>query len=387
MLFSEIPGNKEIKTELINTVKNERISHAQLFCGQKGSGQLALAIAYARYMNCEERLESDSCGFCKSCIKYKTISHPDLHLVFPVIKQNSAALPISDSFVYNWRDFVLQNPYLSITDWISLIANDKTKNKTGIIYKDEATSIYNKIILKNYESKYKVVLFWMPERMNREMANKILKTIEEPPENTIFLFVSEQPSEVLPTIYSRLQKIQIYKFTETDINQYFKNKDISKERLAELQLITSRNLGRIKQLIQQGLDELCFFEDFVEWMRIVYKTDLIKTVKWCNEISFKNKQEQLLFISYSIKIIRKCLQFNFSTQKLAVVSKKEQDFIEKFAQFIHKENIFMIVSELEKSYYHLKRNANAKILFYSISLKMLKYLKLKRKFVDKQQTK
>ncbi len=387
MLFSEIPGNKEIKTELINTVKNNRISHAQLFYGQKGGGQLALAIAYARYMNCEERLEGDSCGFCKSCIKYKTISHPDLHLVFPVIKQKSPALSISDSFIHSWRDFVLQNPYLSITDWVSLIANDKTKNKTGIIYKDEARSILNKIVLKNYESKYKVVLFWMPERMNREMANKILKTIEEPPENTVFLFVSEQPSEVLPTIYSRLQKIQIYKFTETDIYQYFKNKDISKERLSELQLITGRNLGRIKQLVQQELDELCFFEEFVEWMRIVYKTDLIKIVKWCNEISFKNKQEQLLFISYSIKIIRHCLHFNFSTQKLAVASKKERDFIEKFAQFIHEENIFLIVSELEKSNYYLKRNANAKILFYSISLKMLKYLKLKRKFVDKQQIK
>ncbi len=387
MLFSEIPGNEDIKTELINTVKNKRISHAQLFYGQKGCGQLALAVAYARYMNCEERLESDSCGFCKSCIKYKTISHPDLHLVFPVIKQNSTALSISDSFVHSWRDFVLQNPYLSISDWVSLIANDKTKNKTGIIYKDEARSIHNKIVLKNYESKYKVVLFWMPERMNREMANKILKTIEEPPESTVFLFVSEKPSEILPTIYSRLQKIQIYKFTETDIDQYFKNKDISKDRLSELQLITGRNLGRIKQLIQQGLDELCFFEEFVEWMRIIYKIDLIKITKWSNEISFKNKQEQLLFITYSIKTIRQCLHFNFSTQKLAFASKKEQDFIEKFAKFIHKENIFMIVSELEKSYYYLKRNANTKIVFYSISLKMLKYLKLKRKFVDKQQIK
>ncbi len=387
MLFSEIPGNKEIKKELINTVKNKRISHAQLFYGQKGGGQLALAIAYARYMNCEERLESDSCDFCKSCIKYKTISHPDLHLVFPVIKQNSSTLSVSDSFVHSWRDFVLQNPYLSITDWVSLIANDKAKNKTAIIYKDEARSIHNKIVLKNYESKYKVVLFWMPERMNREMANKILKTIEEPPDNTVFLFVSEQPAEVLPTIYSRLQKIQIYKFTETDIDQYFKNKDVSKERLSELQLITGRNLGRIKQLIEHELDELCFFEEFVVWMRIIYKTDLIKIAKWCYEISFKNKQEQLLFISYSIKMIRQCLHFNYSTQKLTASSKKEQDFIKKFAQFVHKENIFMIVGELEKSYYYLKRNANTKILFYSISLKMLKYLKLKRKFVDKQQTK
>ena len=183
------------------------------------------------------------------------------------------------------------------------------------------------------------------------------------------------------------QKIQIYKFTETDIDQYFKNKDISKERLSELQLITGRNLGRIKQLIQQDLDELCFFEEFVEWMRIIYKTDLIKITKWCNEISFKNKQEQLLFITYSIKTIRQCLYFNFSTQKLAFASKKEQGFIEKFAKFIHKDNIFMIVAELEKSYYYLKRNANTKIVFYSISLKMLKYLKLKRKFVDKQQIK
>lgn len=387
MLFNEIPGNNKIKEELINNVKNERISHALLFYGQQGGGQLALAIAYARYINCEKKRDNDSCGLCSSCIKYKTISHPDLHLVFPVIKQNNTTPPVSDSFIHSWRDFVLQNPYLSINNWISLITRDQTKNKTGVIYKDEAISIQKKIRLKNYEAKYKVVLLWMPERMNREMANKILKTIEEPPERTIFLFVAEKPAEILPTIYSRLQKIKINRFTKQDLEKHFKTKEIKEERLSELLLITGRDLGKIEQLVNEGetTDELSFFEEFTSWMRFIYKSDITQITKWCSTISVKGRQEQSLFILYSIKIIRECLLFNLSAFKLVSASQKEQGFIKKFAPFIHQENIFLIVGELEKSNYYLKRNANTKILFYAISLKMIKYLKLKCKFVNKQQ--
>jgi len=382
MLFKDIPGNKDIKNELISSVKNNRISHAQLLFGEPGSGQLPLAIAYASYINCENKLEDDSCGNCTSCIKYQAISHPDLHLVFPVIKQHNG-LTVSDNFVHEWRKFVIENPYLSVNDWLAKISQETTKNKTGIINKDEAISIQKKILLKNFEASYKVILFWMPERMNRETSNKILKTIEEPPPKTIFLLVSEKPADILPTIYSRLQKIKIKKFSKQDIEKYFDNDLISKEALSDLQLITERNLGQLKQLVEGGTEELNLFNHFSSWMRLIYKSDIIELNKWCANISLNSRQEQILFISYSLKIIRECLLFNLSSNKLIVSSRNEQEFIKKFAPFVHEENIFLIVGELEKSNRYLKRNANAKILFYSISLKMIKYLKLKRKFVNK----
>tara|TARA_B100000963_G_scaffold7215_1_gene5688 strand:+ start:40007 stop:41158 length:1152 start_codon:yes stop_codon:yes gene_type:complete len=382
MLFREIPGNIDIKNELISSVKNNRISHAQLLFGQSGSGQLPLAIAYARYINCENKLEDDSCGNCTSCIKYHAISHPDLHLVFPVIKQHNG-VTVSDNFVQEWRKFVIENPYLSVNDWLAKISQETTKNKTGAIYKDEAISIQKKILLKNFEASYKVVLFWMPERMNRETANKILKTIEEPPKKTVFLLVSEKPADILPTIYSRLQKIKIKKFSKHDIEKYFDDNVINKEVLNELQLITERNLGQLKQLIEGGAEELNLFKHFSSWMRFVYKSDIIEINKWCNNMSLMSRQEQILFVSYSLKIIRDCLLFNISSNKLIASSRNEQEFVKRFAPFVHEENIFLIVSELEKSNRYLKRNANAKILFYSISLKMIKYLKLKRKFVNK----
>ena len=262
-------------------------------------------------------------------------------MVFPVIKQNNG-LTVSDNFVHEWREFVIENPYLSLNDWLTKISQETTKNKNGIINKDEAISIQKKILLKNFEASYKVILFWMPERMNRETSNKILKTIEEPPPKTIFLLVSEKPADILPTIYSRLQKIKIKKFSKQDIEKYFDNDLISKEALSELQLITERNLDSLSNLLK-GHRRTKPFNHFSSWMRLIYKSDIIELNKWCANISLNSRQEQILFISYSLKIIRDCLLFNLSSNKLIVSSRNEQEFIKKFAPFVHEENIFLIV--------------------------------------------
>ena len=209
MFFKKIPGNNKTKKELILGVKTNRISHAQLFSGNSGSGKLALAFAYARYLNCMNKLDEDSCGKCSSCFKYNSLTHPDLHLIFPVLKIGGAKTAISDHFINTWREFVLKNVYGSLNDWIDTFGAENKTGESGLIYKDEAISLHKKLSLKNFEGAYRIILVWMPEQMDIKTSNKLLKLLEEPPNRTIFLVVSEKPDILLPTIVSRLQKTHI----------------------------------------------------------------------------------------------------------------------------------------------------------------------------------
>ena len=380
MLFKDIIGNNTIKKQLIEAIKNNRISHAQLFSGNSGSGKLALALAYAQYLNCENKTNNDSCDTCPSCLKYKNLSHPDLHLVFPVLKIGGSKTAVSDNFVNNWRAFVLENPYASLNDWIDTFGTENKTGQQGLIYKDEAALIHQKIALKNFEAPYRVVLFWMPEQMNLEVSNKLLKLFEEPPKGTIFLLVSNNPNKLLPTILSRVQKIKISNFSVDDIVTYFGESSISTEKAKQLINLTDADLGKIIKLQNETGEQLDLFDQFSSWMRLSYKKDVGNISKWTDTIAVMGRKHQKRFLSYTIKMVRECLIFNFSSQTLLKTNEKEYTFISKFAPFIHGENSVIIVEELEKSIKEINRNANAKILFFELSLQMVKFLKVKRKF-------
>ena len=381
MLFKDIIGNNAVKKQLTEAVKNNRISHAQLFFGKSGSAKLALALAYSQYLNCENKIENDSCGRCSSCLKFSNLSHPDLHLIFPILKVNGVKTPTSDSFVNNWRELILSNQYVSINDWIDSFGADNKTGKQGSIYIDEAASIQRKLSLKNYEAEYRVVLIWMPERMNLTVANKLLKLLEEPPKGTIFILVSEDANNLLPTIISRLQTLKIPDFNTEDIAHYFGG--ITLEKAKQLKNITDADLGKMIKIQQDSEGILYLFEEFSAWMRLAYKMDVCGISIWVDKISTMGRKHQKLFLSYAIKMIRECLILNFANSSLLKTNDKEHTFISKFSPFIHEENSVMIVEELEKSIKSINRNANAKILFFELSLKMVKFLKVKRKFALK----
>ena len=381
MLFKDIIGNNAVKKQLTEAVKNNRISHAQLFSGKSGSAKLALALAYSQYLNCENKTENDSCGFCSSCLKFSNLSHPDLHLIFPVLKVNGVKTPTSDSFVNQWRELILSNQYISINDWIDSFGTENKTGQQGSIYIDEAASIQRKLSLKNYEAKYRVVLIWMPERMNLTVANKLLKLLEEPPKGTIFILVSEDANNLLPTIISRLQTLKIPDFNAEDIVHYFGG--ITLEKAKQLKNITDADLGKMIKIQQDSEGILDLFEEFSAWMRLAYKMDVGGISKWVDKISTMGRKHQKLFLSYAIKMMRECLILNFANSSLLKTNEKEHAFISKFSPFIHEENSVMIVEELEKSIKSINRNANAKILFFELSLKMVKFLKVKRKFALK----
>ena len=383
MLFKEIIGNNSVKKQLIEAVRNNRISHAQLFSGKSGSAKLALALAYAQFLNCENRTAVDSCGTCSSCLKFNNLSHPDLHLVIPVLKTKEVQKPVSDHFIGKWRDFITNNYYGSLNGWIDSFGTENKTGQQGTIYKDEANNIHKKLSLKNYEAEYRVVLIWMPERMNLEVSNKLLKLFEEPPKGTIFLLITENTNQLLPTINSRLQTIKITDFTAEDIVNHFGEQALSLEKAKQLRSLTNADLGKITQILEDKEGELDLFSDFSVWMRLTYKMDVQGISKWVDNLSLKGRKQQNLFLSYAIKMVRECLIYNFASDTLLKTNENEFAFLTKFSPFIHEENSVMITEKLEESIKAINRNANAKILFFELSLQMVKFLRLKRKFAIK----
>ena len=383
MLFKEIIGNNSVKNQLIEAVRSNRISHAQLFSGKSGSAKLALALAYAQFLNCENRTAVDSCGVCSSCLKFNNQSHPDLHIVIPVLKTKGVQKPVSDHFIGQWRDFISNNYYGSLNDWIDSFANENKTGQQGTIYKDEANNIHKKLSLKNYEAEYRVVLIWMPERMNLEVSNKLLKLFEEPPKGTIFLLVTENANQLLPTIISRVQTIKIADFTDQDIVNHFGEQALSLEKAKQLRNLTNSDLGKITQILEDKEEEFDLFSDFSVWMRLTYKMDIHGISTWVENLSFKGRKQQNLFLSYTIKMVRECLIYNFASNTLLKTNKNEFAFLTKFSPFIHEENSVMITEKLEESIKAINRNANAKILFFELSLQMVKFLRLKHKFAIK----
>src|SRR5512140_624230 len=248
MNFARIPGQEEIKIKLIRSVQEERVSHAQLFAGRAGCGSMALALAYARYISCENRSGEDSCGVCKSCVKYEKLIHPDLHFVFPVIKGKKASDPVSDNYIEEWREFVKKAPYFTLNNWMDSI---EVGNAQGMIFASEASEIIKKLSLKTFESDFKIMIIWLPEKMHQATSNKLLKMIEEPPEKTLFLLVSDEPDKVIPTILSRCQLVKIPKFRNSDIKNFLIRKlSMPDEKAADLSEVSNGNITRAIELCE-----------------------------------------------------------------------------------------------------------------------------------------
>ena len=383
MLFKEIIGNDSVKKQLIEAVRNNRISHAQLFSGNSGSAKLALALAYAQFLNCEKRTTADSCGTCSSCLKFNNQSHPDLHLVIPVLKTKEFQKPISDNFIDQWRDFISNNYYGSLNSWIDTFGAENKSGQQGKIYINEAKNIHKKLSLKNYEAEYRVVLIWMIERLHEKTSNRLLKLLEEPPKGTIFLLVTENSNLLLPTILSRLQTIKIEDFTNEDIVNYFGKQVLSLEKAKQLRNLTNADLGKITQILSDKEGDLDLFTDFSVWMRLTYKADVQGISKWVDNLASNGRKQQNLFLTYAVKMVRECLIYNFANNTLLKTNENELAFLTKFSPFIHEVNSVIIAEKLEESIKAINRNANSKILFFELSLQMVKLLRVKRKFAIK----
>ena len=384
MLLSEILGLEKIKKELMSSYSQNRIAHAQLFNGPKGSGKLAIALAYAQLINCEFYKKNDSCGTCSSCLKYLKIAHPDLHIIYPVIKKSSTDKPTSDDFISLWRQNILSNPYQSLDKWMGsykemFIEKVSNKKKEGVIYAHQIKELNRKLSLKIYEAKNRVVIIWMPEKMNVKAANKFLKILEEPPLRTILLLVSENKTSLLTTVLSRLQIIDIPRYTVNETISFFSDNKTS--GFLNHCKRSNGDLGNLYNYNEDLENQDNFIENFSSLMRVCFKNNIVEISSWVDQVSVKTRENQIKIISYSISLMRECIIYNFSDKKINNLSEKEAKFIKNFSSYIHEENSLHIISIFESIIKNIQRNANSKIILFDMSLRLVKLLKLKRKFV------
>ena len=374
MLFKDIIGQKDIKQDLIDTVRNNRISHALLFYGPEGSGKLSIAISYAQYINCENPTETDSCGVCPSCLKYNKLQHPDLHFVFPVATNSEIKrIPVSDNFIAEWREIFLQQPYLSLDMWLAHIG---VENKQGSIQKEESREIVRKLNLKTYEAEYKVMIIWMAEKMNETCANKLLKILEEPPPKTLFILISEHTEDLMSTILSRSQIIRIPKIDDESMREKLEmDFDIHGEDLETLIHNANGNYFKAFQLVSFENSNSDFFNYFTQIMRLAYQKNLPELLDISEQIGGMGREKQKGFLEYSLKMLRENFILNQQKQEIVYLYKKEKEFSQKFHSFINERNIAQLTKEFNEAYYHVERNGNSKIIFFDLILKIMVLLR------------
>jgi len=383
MRFSEVIGLEKTKGELVGGIAQNRIAHAQLFYGSKGSGQLALAVAYARRLNCQSPEKNDSCNNCPASLKFSKLIHPDLHIIFPIIRTSSTDNKTSDDFIGDWREQFLKNPYFSLSSWLShykekFLEKTADKKKEAIIYSHQIKELNRKLALKVFEAKYRVVILWMPEKMNIKAANKFLKLLEEPPNKTVLLLVSEDKGLIIDTILSRLQHTRIPSYTVSDTIE--NSKTHKSESFLNFCRLSNGNMGKVWSYNDEAQPS-SFLEDFKVLNRLCFKNNFSEISDWCDEKGSKTRQQQRDFLSYCLNIFRECLIYNFSNQSINLLTSEEKRFLENFAKFVHEENSISIISLFEGVIKKVKRNANSKIIFFQLALELSDLLKLKRKFV------
>jgi DNA polymerase III subunit delta' len=384
MLFSEIIGQQEIKKRFINTVTEQRIPHAQLLRGPEGVGKLALAIAYAQYICCENRLATDSCGVCPSCVKYKKMAHPDLHFVFPVIKPAGRQTVVCDDFIAEFRKMVLEKMYFGVNEWYTEISGDA---KQGLIYSNESEEIIRKLSLKTYESEYKIMIIWLPEKMHATCANKLLKILEEPPEKTVFLMVSNEPDQIITTILSRTQHIHIPRLIEKEISDaLLRNEEMEVEPDSATYAAHIANGSYLNALsvLNEGDENKQNFERFRMIMRLAWnvgnKKDhaSLKTLRsWSDEMAAAamGRERQKNFLVYAQRMIRENFIRNMQQMELNYLTSTESEFSNKFSPFINERNVEDLMTEFSLAERHIEQNVNAKMVFFDLVLKVIMLLK------------
>lgn len=397
MQFHDIIAQEELKHRLVQMVQKNRLSHALLFLGHEGSGALPMAIAFAQYILCERVnprkkqeaaslfgdapvedvpvLLEDSCGVCPSCIKVNQLIHPDVHFSYPAIKKDSNhSKVLSTDYISEWREFIEQHPHENVTGWLDFLkANPKARidspaNKQGNITVHECDEIGRKLSLKSFEGGYKILIMWMPEYL-AAAGNKLLKLIEEPPANTIFLLVATDDSAILPTILSRTQLIKVPLFSNEEIEKALIEKEIEPAKAGQIAAIAEGNYLEALKMLQHAEDD---WEEYVRsWLNVIWKGNTNTQVKWIEEISKLGREKQKQFLKYFIHLLQVGMRVRYlAEENLAGIPPEQRDFAGRINKMCSIEAQDAIVNELEKAMYYIERNAHAKMLFHALTIRL-----------------
>ena len=399
-MFKEIIGQGDVKKQLLELVQQNRLSHALLFLGKEGNGSLQLAIALAQYITCDNvniqqsagesgqsgpslfdkpsatpegvsraaeissKSQIDSCGICQSCKKSIQLIHPDIHFSYPVVTRKSGSPPISTDYISEWREFIKTHPYGNVYDWLQFIG---AENKQGNITAQECNDIIKKLSLKSFESEYKILIMWMPEYLGNE-GNKLLKLIEEPPPNTLFILVAENEALILPTIASRCQLIKIPVLETADIEEALINRHKANSELARQSASVSEgNYREALLLVQHGEEDWQAL--LREWLNSILKTGPVAQTKWVEEISRLGREKQKQFLRYFNHLLEQAIRHKLMGENI-FLPENEKDFASRLNRIADIAQQQAVIEELDKAIYHIERNANAKILFHALTIKV-----------------
>ena len=372
MLFKDIIGQQEIKQQLIQSVKSGYIPHARLLTGPEGVGKLALALAYARYLSCKNRGEDDACGTCPSCVKYNKLSHPDLHFVFPIYNIKGKKETYCDDFISEWRTFVLQTPYFNLSSWLSF---SKAANAQGEIYARESDAIIRKLNLKAYESDYKIMIVWLPEKMNPDCANKLLKMIEEPPYFTVFLLISENPDSIIGTIQSRAQRLPIPPILPEDMYKALSEKVPNESERSNLVHLANGSYLKALEIIETSLEKEQCFELFKMIMRNCWKRDVKNMKAEADNFAQLGRDRQKYFLSYAQNLIRENFLYCLNIPEINYLNTDEASFSVNFSPYVNEKNVEELMDELALAEKHIESNVNPKMIFFDLSMKIAVLIK------------
>jgi DNA polymerase-3 subunit delta' len=399
MQFQSITGQKETKEQLVQMIQHNRLSHALLFLGKEGSGALQLAMAFAQYIVCEKangrratdgrppepslfgepevtenskfKIQNDSCGECPACKKANELIHPDIHFSYPVITKKAGEKPTSADFIKEWREFVVQSPYGNVYDWLQFIG---AENKQGNITATECNDINRTMSLKSFESEYKILIMWKPEFLGKE-GNKLLKLIEEPPPNTLFIFVAETEELILPTILSRTQLVKVPLLSNIEVEAALELKEgVSVQKAAQVAALAEGNYREALQLLQHAEDD--WQAMLREWLNAVLKTGPVAQVKWIEETAKLGREKQKQFLKYFIHLLEQAVRLRALGNAgdpqgpAGVQQTADQDFALRLNKICSIGQQEAIINELDKASYYIERNANAKMLFHALSIRL-----------------
>ncbi|HBK83098.1 MAG TPA: DNA polymerase III subunit delta' [Flavobacterium sp.] len=373
----EISMNKEILFRLKKGVDENRLPHAQLFVGSEGVGLLKTAIDYAKYILCSAFKDDENAVL--NCInKVDLMSHPDINYIYPVTTTNTVkSHPVSANFISEWITFIKKYPYGSLQDWYSVLEVDKKQGQIGV---DDALEIVKKLSLKSYEGGYKIMIIWMADKMNIAASNKILKILEEPPQKTVFLLLTEKIDDILPTIISRCQLVELKKPTQEEIEMYLKEMGTTDFLAKKYAFLAQGNINKALKLVSNEREDTVFETLFIRWIRAAYVAKgnpeaILKLIAWADELAGYGREMQKQFLEYCIEFFRQALLLNYNTNALVYLNDGLDDFdLNKFAPFVNGSNIQEIFKELSEAVYHVERNGNGKIIFADLSIKLTRLI-------------
>jgi len=373
MQLKEIPGQEKVKSKLLRAVKEQRVSHTQLFLGAEGTNKLALAIAYAQYVNCKNRSENDSCGVCPSCVKYQKLAHPDLHFLYPISNRKDITNAVCADYIREWRELLLEKRELiNLDDWHHKI---NLESKKTIINAKDCNNIIQKLSLKSFESEYRVVIIWMVERLFYSAAPKLLKILEEPPEKTLFLLVAENQDLILNTIKSRTQLVKVLPYPQNEVKDILiAQYGVSSEKANAIAIRAEGNLRKAIVLAMQddfGAENFILFRS---WLRGCFKASITEINHAITQFSSGNREQTIRFLHYAQELIRDAMLVNRGAQELTFRTGEEHEFLQNVAPYIHPDVLPGFYEQLNEAIFQIGRYGNVNIILTDLSFKMSNFL-------------